>query len=346
MGFRDLENFNSTLLAKLLWRVHLHPNTLLARTLKCRYFLNSNIWDTKLGYKPSYAWRSIWGSRVVLERATRWRIGNRLLVAILKDAWLGGGGTGKIATPCSFLSPDAKVHELFDQDTMSWNKKMVSSLFLPVDTAPILSVPISKNSVIDEHVWYGNNEGAFKVKEAYRIAMARIDSASCSSGPDPMWKKMWHLNIPSKAKIFLWRAIWDIIPHNKNLQRKGVLDLGRCPRCGANESATHVFKECSWARQFRSVAPNMIYNRDAPDIRTWISDFLHNNNLHNAELLTVFLWQILYARNELCFEKIYTSPEICVKRATDGLLDYQRWNVLTAKRASRTKEKWARPDSG
>lgn len=82
MGFRDLKNFNSTLLAKQLWWIHTYPDSLLAKTLKCRYLLDSNIWETKLGHNPSFAWKSIWGARKILEKGTRWRIGNALSVAI------------------------------------------------------------------------------------------------------------------------------------------------------------------------------------------------------------------------------------------------------------------------
>lgn len=155
----------------------------------------------------------------------------RPLSCYLKRCMVGGEGSGKIATPCSFLTPEARVYELFDANSKSWNTNMIKTLFLLVDVERILSVPISTNEVEDERIWYGKSEGIFKVKEAYKIAMAMEDNATCSKGADPMWKKMWRLDVPPKAKIFLWHAIWDIIPHNGNLQRKvcwtlaGVLDV-------------------------------------------------------------------------------------------------------------------------
>lgn len=175
-------------------------------------------------------------------------------------------------------------------------------------------------------MWYGNNEGNFKVKDAYRIARAFKDHASYSNRADPMWKKLWKLNIPPKAKVFLWRAVRDIIPHNANLHKKRVLDSPKCPRCGVLESSIHVFRDCSWARKLWSLAPIAIYKQEALDIRTWFTEILDNSPPYDSDLFATLLWQIWYSRNELCFEKIYSSPDISFKRAKDILCDYQRWN--------------------
>lgn len=61
-------------------------------------------------------------------------------------------------------------------------------------------------------------------------------------------------------------------------------------------------------------------------------------------MLATLLWQVWFVRNELCFEKIYSSPEVCFKRARDGLKDYQRWNGTTnPKKICRDKAKWCKP---
>lgn len=88
LGFRDLSLFNSALLAKQLWHLHTHPHSLLARSLKAKYFPSSSIWETSVGFNPSYAWRSMWSSRSLLEMGTRWRIGDGKSVKVWKDAWM------------------------------------------------------------------------------------------------------------------------------------------------------------------------------------------------------------------------------------------------------------------
>lgn len=55
LGFRDLKLFNSSLLAKQLWRLHCYPTSLLAQSLKARYFPNSSVWEAHAGLNPSYS---------------------------------------------------------------------------------------------------------------------------------------------------------------------------------------------------------------------------------------------------------------------------------------------------
>lgn len=54
LGFRDFERFNLAMLAKQLWRLYIYPDSLLARTLKARYFPKSDIWNTGLSHSPSF----------------------------------------------------------------------------------------------------------------------------------------------------------------------------------------------------------------------------------------------------------------------------------------------------
>lgn len=77
----------------------------------------------------------------MLEKGTRWRIGNVLSIRIWKDAWLGGKGSGKVISPPSSLSPDSTVYELFDKEHGGWNQELIGRIFLPFDVLRILKVP-------------------------------------------------------------------------------------------------------------------------------------------------------------------------------------------------------------
>ena len=59
LGYRDLEDFNTALLAKQGWRFLQNPQSLVAKVYKEKYFLEGTFLDSELGSKPSFAWRSI-----------------------------------------------------------------------------------------------------------------------------------------------------------------------------------------------------------------------------------------------------------------------------------------------
>lgn len=119
LGFRNLENFNSTLLGKQFCRLHCYPSSLLARVLKSRYFTDSSIRKAKVGVNPSYGWRSIWSSRDILVKGSRWSIGNGNSIRIWDNAWLVGSWDGKIFSPNKGVLADTNVNFLIDPTTHS-----------------------------------------------------------------------------------------------------------------------------------------------------------------------------------------------------------------------------------
>ena len=66
----------------------------------------------------------------------------------------------------------------------------------------------------------------------------------------PLWKKMWHLKIPAKVRIFAWRLCMKTIPSMLNMSNKGIqVDL-TCPICyGEPESTEHAIIYCEAAKK-------------------------------------------------------------------------------------------------
>ncbi|KAM2820501.1 hypothetical protein PS2_038785 [Malus domestica] len=54
LGFRELESFNQSLLAKQCWRLFINPTSLVSRMLSARYFPNDSFLNAGIGTRPSY----------------------------------------------------------------------------------------------------------------------------------------------------------------------------------------------------------------------------------------------------------------------------------------------------
>jgi hypothetical protein len=99
MGFRDLRAFNEALLAKQGWRILTEPHSLMAKTLKARYFPKCKFLQAKQGHRASYSWQSIQKASWILKRGCFWLVGNGQNIKIWEDKWLNLYGGNTLWTP-------------------------------------------------------------------------------------------------------------------------------------------------------------------------------------------------------------------------------------------------------
>jgi hypothetical protein len=67
---------------------------------------------------------------------------------------------------------------------------------------------------------------------------------------EPLWKKLWSINLPGKVKIFLWRLARNSLPTRMNISRKRIDLDTRCPMCyRLNEDGGHLFLKCKSVKQ-------------------------------------------------------------------------------------------------
>ena len=85
LGFRDLQQFNTAMLAKQFWRILIRPNLLVSKIVTGRYFKGSSIRNMKIHAGDSWIWKSILSSREVLTEGVRKRVGNDQQIKIWED---------------------------------------------------------------------------------------------------------------------------------------------------------------------------------------------------------------------------------------------------------------------
>jgi hypothetical protein len=67
MGFKNLKAFNMAMLGKQAWKLLTHPDSLITRLLKARYYPSSDYFSARVGHNPSFVWRSLWSVMEVVE---------------------------------------------------------------------------------------------------------------------------------------------------------------------------------------------------------------------------------------------------------------------------------------
>ncbi|XP_058741949.1 uncharacterized protein LOC131614373 [Vicia villosa] len=115
MGFWGISEFNKRLLGKQYWRLMNNENSLVGKVFKRRYFPRVSIDKSNRGFAPSYVWRSILGSRELIQLGSRWRIGNGHTMEIFNDIWLPLNSGFKVKSQSRNLDVESKFVELIDE---------------------------------------------------------------------------------------------------------------------------------------------------------------------------------------------------------------------------------------
>ncbi|KAL0338469.1 UNVERIFIED_CONTAM: putative mitochondrial protein [Sesamum angustifolium] len=142
LGFRQLSLFNIAMLAKQLWRILKHPNRLLSRVLRARYFPNSDIFSASSGWRPSFTWRSLMAAQSLFRAGCRWRVGSRSSIRVWNDPWLPRPISFKPITPPPPSSMNLRVLDFIDSSLGDSDRAKIDEMFWPEDKEVILGIPL------------------------------------------------------------------------------------------------------------------------------------------------------------------------------------------------------------
>ncbi|KAG7584349.1 Ribonuclease H-like superfamily [Arabidopsis suecica] len=222
VGFRNVDDFNSALLAKQLWRLIMAPESLVLKGLIKR-------------------------------------VGSGASISVWEDSWIPTQFPRPAKSNGSITDPSLKVNQLIDSRSNFWNMNLLAELFDPEDVALISALPLGVSTKEDTLGWHFTKSGNYTVKSGYHTARIETSDANLKFfGPDIKSLKVyaWKVKCPPKLRHFLWQILSGCVPVTENLRKRGInCDTG-CVRCGAvEETINHTLFECHPARQIGALSP-------------------------------------------------------------------------------------------
>lgn len=136
LGFKDIELFNQALLAKQAWKLLQSPDCFFSKFFKSRYFDDCSFLDSSVGYRPSFAWRSILHGRELLVQGLKQMVGDGCSLKVWITKWLDDAERGIMRTPFMkniLIDLDQNVAELIDFPNKRWKREVLEDLFFPGD---------------------------------------------------------------------------------------------------------------------------------------------------------------------------------------------------------------------
>ncbi|XP_019095662.1 PREDICTED: uncharacterized protein LOC104763574 [Camelina sativa] len=340
--FRDIEAFNDALLGKQLWRIITQKESLVARVFKSRYFRKSDPLTAPLGYRPSYAWRSLQAAQELLRQGARAVVGNGKEINIWQHQWLQSKparGLSRVKQiPPGFQSSVAQlvtVKDLLGPDGREWNRDLLSLAFENEDKQCIEEIRPGGFQTKDGYTWDYTKSGLYSVKSGYWVVLKVIRQrgrAQVVDQPslDALYQQIWKLEAPPKIHHFVWKCLSNCLSVNGNLAYPHISKEALCIRCpNCTETVNHLFFQCPYARVVWAVS-----SVPAPQGGEW-SDSLYANmdwflNYQKEQRSQTpqptvsqwVLWRLWKSRNELCFNGKDIGVERLIKLVEE---DAEEW---------------------
>ena len=242
------------------------------------------------------------------------------------------------------------VSALIDTDTKRWRRDRLENIFLPFEVETILNIPISYHLPEDSIIWLGNKKGSFSVKSAYYMAkriLEKEDHGESSLGDlcASLWKRMWHLNIPGKIRIFAWRLCMNAIPTLTNLFKKGIqMDVTR-PICKKDpETVEHAIIKCVsakavWAKWIDCPIRILDCSLDVTDLAL---NLMNQGTQSDLEKFFGVAWSIWYNRNRVVNENGAVA-ELVWGSAIRLIEDFKEANIQIIEKKGTKDRAWKPP---
>lgn len=298
IGFKELHFFNIAMLAKQVWTLLQNPDSLAYRILKAKYFPRSDLLQARVGFKPSYLWRSLMAAQEIVKEGEAWRVGNGKSIHI-SDRWIG---VQQQERPRGRLHEDIhheKVCALIDHQSSTWRADMMAQYFQADELERIKAIPLSTTDRPDRRLWRFSKHGFFTVKSAYHTAVAKLsrlhEDRATTSNIATQWQKLWRIEVIPRVRMFLWRACVNVLPTRANLNRRGNVIDPRCPLYGDDvEDVEHLFLRCSrtYAAWYLSPLRINMESEKTSSFKEFLWEKVDNFPKEYVELLPYTAWEI------------------------------------------------------
>jgi ribonuclease HI len=327
MGFRDLYAFNLAMLSKQVWRLINNPGSLCAQVLRAKYYPDGNILKAGPKKGSSYTWQSIVAGLQTFRRGHILRVGSGTTINIWEDHWIPNSYTRKVLSSKG-QSLLRTVDELISPVTGTWDEELIRENLLQIDAERILKIPLSEHLTDDFVAWHNTKSHSFTVRSAYYTEwnhqfgnrMRRPDGQGNTSC-NPVWEKVWKLEVPSKIKIFMWRALHGVVPGKSILADRHMRVHPQCPVCQAGpEDMRHLLFTCLRAREvWKSLGLSDYIDQALIGERSGscvLEEILRRSNqntpilgmLKIKETIAVACWYVWWQRREMVKGETVSEP--------------------------------------
>ncbi|KAK9985874.1 hypothetical protein SO802_030825 [Lithocarpus litseifolius] len=246
-------------------------------------------------------------------------------VQIWQHTWLPSKPPTRVLSPVLEGWEETTVDVLINEENRTWNDEVIAGLFVPEEAELIKRIPLLKHPTKDKLYWPWTQSGQYSCKSGYRFLKMEEEEVRpgvAQNGEKNLWRSIWGLQVPNKAKNLLWRVCQDAIPTKSNLKQRHILIDSLCERCRKeDESPLHVLWLCTELRSVWSLSQwssrQISGVTNFKELLSWIF-----NNQGNPELFAMITWGIWNQQNQVRNHQPYCTSDQLVSQVKERLAEF------------------------
>ncbi|XP_048229550.1 uncharacterized protein LOC125370023 [Ricinus communis] len=220
------------------------------------------------------------------------------------------------------------VYSLLKPGICDWDQEILNDLFSERDKNLINSIVLSPTAGTDQLFWFRDLKGKFSVKDAYRIQQP--DFFVLYPSDVAVWRRLWKLNIATKCKVFMWRALTNRLPVRTNLVMTKVTEDSSCPCCVFEpETIMHILILCDVATQSRKYVNLYQVLTQAPNLFEGARSVFERFDDSIVASFLVLCWSLWTNKNDVVWNRKKLSWRAVASRASSFLFQWGKTRKLT-----------------
>ncbi|OVA01717.1 Reverse transcriptase zinc-binding domain [Macleaya cordata] len=315
LGIRKSEINNIAMLARNAWRLLENPESLWGKTLKAKYFKNSDFLHANCPNSASWAWKCLHFVKEKIKPFISWIVGDGKFIDPWCDRWIPDCNN-EHPQPQTPHDTNIKVADFIDQTSRSWDRGNLQIHFDQSSIEKIVRIPLSSVSSSDRRAWDLTRDGRFISKSIY-LTLRGVGN----NQEDKLWKGIWKSKMPHRVQLFTWKCAKNALPVRDLLSQRININTNLCPRCQAEpKTITHALLTCTqiatlWSNSRMHCCTDPFVDKPISDwLRSWLAVDPYRSNVDKIEhfpLVASLMWSIWMSRNILVFNnKIETDIAI------------------------------------
>lgn len=311
LGIRDLRTVNRSLLLNAAWKIATGKNSFLSQVLKAKYHPYDSFWKAKNPRSRSAFWSSILSIKETLISHCTVQIqkGNS---SIWSTPWcpIWKEIHSHLKLPITVPNLPNTIADLWSSDANQWNSDLINQIFDTNASNIIRAQPVTPSDHEDTIRWRHSRKGECTTKDAFVFLNRQMHTRTPPQGarsisPEAiniLKKVCKHKTLPPHIKTFMWRVIRRAIATGLRAGKLSSHISTACYYCGKEESDSHLFFHCDFARATWFAANPSICSSALPMETDGIQQSLilaycAKDDIHWCNII-VTLWFIWIARND------------------------------------------------